>query len=94
MGETTLAIWITHNTTTVSAIRAMLRQLEAADALEFTQVRIFALEDDGRGVGFPAAGELRLSGGEIRHVSKGETISWRELPAEGMLHVTRAPSDS
>ena len=94
MSETTMAIWLTHNPTTVAAIRKMLQRLEAADALEFTQVRIFALEDDGRAVGLPAAGELRLPDGEIRHVSEGQTISWRELPAEGVLLVTRAPSDS
>ena len=94
MSETTLAIWITHNPTTVAGVRALLRQLEAADALEFAQVRIFALENDGRAVVFPAAGELRLPNGEIRQVSEGQTITWRELPAEGVLLVASAPGDS
>jgi hypothetical protein len=94
MGETTLAIWITHNPTTVSAIRAMLRQLEAADALEFTQVRISSRWKTMVAASVPGRWRTQALWRRDPSVSKGETISWRELPAEGMLHVTRAPSDS
>jgi hypothetical protein len=53
--DTTQAVWITRQRTTVRHIRGLLQQLEAANALDYATVKIFAVEDD-RAVELPGGG--------------------------------------
>src|SRR5215213_5521255 len=44
-------IWITRERTTVRHLRGLVQQLDAADALPLSEIRILAIpEDDSRGV--------------------------------------------
>jgi hypothetical protein len=44
--DTTQAIWITYQETTVRQLRALVKSLDEANALDYAQVKIMAVDDE------------------------------------------------
>jgi hypothetical protein len=82
---TTQTLWITRQVTTVRHIRGLLAGLEAADALDFAEVKIIAVDDE-RGAMVPRQAVSSIAGKSVEP-SGDVLITAGNLPPEGILWV-------